>query len=82
MLGKQRSLGAIPVHISICIRTQHWESYIEEVQLISCASDCICKEENISLQPRHLLRRILETDSRARHLECRVIEERRSEKID
>jgi hypothetical protein len=82
MLGKQRSLGAIPVHINICICTQSWGSYIEEVQLISCASDCICKEENISLQPRHLLRRILETDSRARHLEGRIREDENSRRVD
>jgi hypothetical protein len=39
------------------------------VQFISCATDCVCKEEDISLQPRYLLYRVLETDPGARHLE-------------
>jgi len=43
-------------------------SYIKEVKLISCASDRGGKEEGITLQPRDLLRRILESDSWARHV--------------
>ena len=43
-------------------------SYIKEVKLISCASDRGSKEEGITLQPRDLHGRILESDSGARHV--------------
>ena len=45
-------------------------AYIEEMQLVSCAANAVCEEEDISLQPGHFLRRILETNSWTAHIEC------------
>lgn len=48
----------------------HGESmpaYKEEVKLIRLAANAVGKEQGISLQPRHGLRRILETNTRAAH---------------
>lgn len=42
-------------------------SYVEEVKLVGRRADAVCKQQNISLQPSDLLRRILETNTRARH---------------
>ena len=44
-------------------------AYIEEVQLISCASNGVCKQEDISLQPGYFHWRILEPSSWTRHFE-------------
>jgi hypothetical protein len=46
-----------------------WATYIEEVQLVSCASNGVCKEEDVSLQPGDFIGRILETNSWTRHFE-------------
>jgi hypothetical protein len=40
---------------------------IEEVKLVSSASNAIGKEQDISLQPGHIPRRILETCTWAAH---------------
>lgn len=42
-------------------------TYVEEVKLISLATDAVGEEEGISLQPRHRLGRILEADAGTAH---------------
>lgn len=41
--------------------------YEKEVKLIGLAANAVGEKERISLQPRHGLRRIFETDTRAAH---------------
>lgn len=55
--------------VSICypIQGESVPAYEEEVKLISLASNAVGKEKSISLQPRHGLRRILETNTRTAH---------------
>lgn len=42
-------------------------TYVEEVKLISLATDAVGEEEGISLQPRHRLGRILEANAGTAH---------------
>lgn len=43
------------------------QPYVEEVQLVGFAANAVGEQEEIALQPGHLLRGILETDTGARH---------------
>lgn len=42
-------------------------AYVEEVKLLRGAANRVGKEESITLEPAHLARGILETNTRARH---------------
>ena len=44
-------------------------AYIDEVQLIDCATNADCEEEDVSLEPCDLCRRVLEADTWSRHVD-------------
>ena len=41
---------------------------IEEMELISCAADAVCEEQDIALQPGSFLHWVLEAYARATHV--------------
>lgn len=47
-------------------------TYVEEVKLIGTSANAVGEQEHVSLQPRHLLRRVLEADTWTRHVGERI----------
>jgi len=82
MWGIRRSWDGVPV-----LRVSHlgwylcgygdggslWWSYIEEMQLICCASNAVCEQKDISLQPGDWSWGILEAGAWTAHGEDLVV---------
>ena len=71
MLGRRRSWGGAPgggiSTNKVGYNRRLGPPYVEKVQLVGLAADAVGEEQEIALQPGHLLGRILETNAGARH---------------